>query len=130
MKTLLIMQLFQINKSSCKHSHKKRMRLSKVYCTGSICDNFIICGDLHNCLTSLCTVAIRTENEIEKENSHCKQPFCCFDVFLVRPPQKFQVHDKIPTIRPLFPDYLSVSYDYVVKLQKQPSEVFCKKRCS
>ena len=53
----------------------------------------------------------------KKENPHCKQPFRCFDVFPVRPPQKFQVQAKIPTIRPLFPDYLSVSYDYAVKLQ-------------
>ena len=46
------------------------------------------------------------------------QPFCCFDVFLVRPPQKFQVQAKIPIIRPLFPDYISISYDYTVKPQK------------
>ena len=38
--------------------------------------------------------------------------FRCFDVFSVRPPQKFQVQAKISTIRPVFPDYLSVSYDY------------------
>ena len=43
------------------------------------------------------------------------QHFCCFDVFLVRPPQKCQVQAKIPTIRPLF---LSISYDYTVKPQK------------
>ena len=53
----------------------------------------------------------------KKENPHCKQPCRYFDVFPVGPPQKFQVQDKIPIIRSLFPDYLSVSYDYAVKLQ-------------
>ena len=51
----------------------------------------------------------------KKENPHCKQPFRYFDVFPVGPPQKFQ--DKIPIIGSLFPNYLSVSYDYAVKLQ-------------
>ena len=37
--------------------------------------------------------------------------FCCFDVFFVRLPQIFQVHAKMSTIRPVFPDYFSVSYD-------------------
>ena len=36
--------------------------------------------------------------------------FCCFDVCPVRPPQIFQVQAKILTVRPAFPDYLSVSY--------------------
>ena len=53
----------------------------------------------------------------KKENSHCKQPFRSFDVFPVRPARKFQVQAKRPTLRPLFPDRLSVSYDYAVKLQ-------------
>ena len=53
----------------------------------------------------------------KKENLHCKQPFRYFDVFPVRPPQKFQVQDKIPTIRSLFPGYLLFSYEYAVKLQ-------------
>ena len=39
--------------------------------------------------------------------------FRCFDVRSVRPPQLFQVQAKISTVRPLFSDYLSVSYDYV-----------------
>ena len=38
--------------------------------------------------------------------------FCCFDVYPVRPPQKFQVQAKISTKWPVFPDYLSASYDY------------------
>ena len=33
-------------------------------------------------------------------------------VFSVRPPKIFQVQVKMPTIRSVFPDYLSVSYDY------------------
>ena len=38
--------------------------------------------------------------------------FRCFDLFSVRPPQIFQVQAKTSTIQPIFPDYLSVSYDY------------------
>ena len=37
--------------------------------------------------------------------------FRCFDVCSVRPPEIFQVQGKISTVRPVFPDYLSVSYD-------------------
>ena len=37
--------------------------------------------------------------------------FRCFDVCSVRPPQVFQVQAKISTVWPVFPDYLSVSYD-------------------
>ena len=128
MKTLLIMQLFQIiNKTGCKHSHKKRkvyyiidilwLRYPNYNAQGALVIIFFICSDLQNCLRSLCTVAIRTGNEKEKENPHCKQPFCCFDGFPVRPNQKFQVQAKIPTIRPVFLDHFSVSYNYPVKLQ-------------
>ena len=38
--------------------------------------------------------------------------FRCFDVCSVRPPQIFQVQAKVSTVRLVFPDYLSVSYDY------------------
>ena len=38
--------------------------------------------------------------------------FRCFDVCSVWPPQIFQVQAKISTVRSVFPDYLSVSYDY------------------
>ena len=38
--------------------------------------------------------------------------FCYFDVCSVSPPQVFQVQAKILTVRPVFPDYLSVSYGY------------------
>ena len=78
---------------------------------------FFICSDHYNCLRNLCTVAIRTENEKKKENPHCKPPFPCFDVFPVRSPQKIQVQAKTPTVRPFFQGYLSVYYDYAVKLQ-------------
>ena len=37
--------------------------------------------------------------------------FRCFDVCSVLPPQKFKVQAKISTVRPVSPDYLSVSYD-------------------
>ena len=84
---------------------------------------FFICSDLYNCLRSFCTVAIRMENEKKKENPHCKQPCCCFDVFPARPPQKFQNQAKIPTIRLVFLDYFFVSYDYAVK-----TAILCDKR--
>ena len=38
-----------------------------------------------------------------------------FDVFPVWLPHEFQVQAKISLIRPTLPDYLSVSYDYVIK---------------
>ena len=38
--------------------------------------------------------------------------FRCFDICSVRPSQIFKVQTKISTVRPVFPDYLSVSYDY------------------
>ena len=37
--------------------------------------------------------------------------FCCFDVFSLRPPHIFQVQAKISTVRPAFPDCISVSSD-------------------
>ena len=39
--------------------------------------------------------------------------FLCFGACSVRPPQIFQVEPKISAVRPVLPDYLSVSYDYV-----------------
>ena len=45
-----------------------------------------------------------------KKNPQCKQPFCCFDVIPVWPPQKFQVQAKIPTIRPVFPILMTIQY--------------------
>ena len=75
MKTLLIMQLLQIiNKTSCKHSHKKRKSaILLIYCgypnynaQGAFVIIFFICSDFYSCLRSLCTVAVRTENEKKK----------------------------------------------------------------
>ena len=40
--------------------------------------------------------------------------FCCFDVFSVRPPQIFQFQTKKMLIRPVFPDYLFVCYNYAL----------------
>ena len=126
MKILLIMQLFQIiNKTSCKHSHKKQKSTILFICCGYPNYNaegafvmiFFICSDLDNCLRNFCTVAIRTENEKKIESPRCKQPFCYFNVFPVRPPQKFKVQAKIPTIQSVFLHYFSVSYNYAVKLQ-------------
>ena len=42
----------------------------------------------------------------------CSQQVPCFDVCSVRPPQIFPVQAKISTVRPVFPNYISVSYDY------------------
>ena len=87
MKTLLITQLFQIiNKTSRKHSHKKQkvyyvidmLWLSNLKLTGSICDNLFHLSDLYNCLRSLYTVAIRTENEKEKRKSSLQAAFSLF----------------------------------------------------
>ena len=56
---------------------------------------------------------------LSQSHFHCEQflrkatIFRCFDVSSVRPPQIFQVQAKISTVRPVFPNYLSVSYDYV-----------------
>ena len=82
---------------------------------------FFICSDLLNCLRSVGTLVITTESDqnslkvIFTERFLTKGSiFWCFDVFSVWPPQIFQVQAKISTIQPLFPDYLSISYDYVL----------------
>ena len=54
--------------------------------------------------------------------------FGCFDVYSVRPSQIFQVQAKISTVRPVFSDYLSVSYDYGVnELLNDESQRLCAK---
>ena len=50
--------------------------------------------------------------------------FRCFNVFSVRPPQKFQVQAKISTIRPVFPDDLSAFYDYDLSSRSMHTEYF------
>ena len=79
---------------------------------------FLMCSDLLKCLKRVHTIFITTEsgyNSLKviftKHFLTKATIFCCFDVFSVRPPQTFQVQAKISTIRPAFPDYLSVS-DY------------------
>ena len=79
-----------------------------------------ICSGSLNCLRSVCTIVITTKKRKAKPVSK-QSPlrkfslkaaiFCCSDVCPVKPPQKFQVQAKISTIRPVFPDYLSISYD-------------------
>ena len=69
---------------------------------GAFVINFLICSNLPNCLIFTKKFFIETVKAAI---------FPCFDVFPVRPPQKVQA--KISTKRPVFPDYLSVSYDYV-----------------
>ena len=82
--------------------------------------NFLICSDLLNCLRSIGTIFITTEigqnslKVIFTEQFFTKATiFRCFDVFLLLPPQILQVQGKISTMRPVFQDYLSISYDYV-----------------
>ena len=90
---------------------------------------FFICSDLLNCLRSVGTVVVKTEScycilkiiftkkfFFEKVKAVI---FCCFNVFPVPPPKKFQFQTKI---RPVLRDYLSVSYDYAKDTQSiQPS---------
>ena len=78
---------------------------------------FIIGSDIYNSLRSLCTLAIRTENEKEKRKSSLQANFSLFWCISCTATPEILVQNKIPTIRPLFPDYLSVSCDYAVKLQ-------------
>ena len=78
---------------------------------------FFICSNLYNCLRSLCIVAIRMENEKENRKSLLQAAsllfrcFSCIHLF----PRNFKFKPKYQRL--LFPDYLSVSYDYAVKLQ-------------
>ena len=51
------------------------------------------------------------QSHLHKENTPYNQSFLLFYVFPVRPPQKCQVQAKIPTVRSVFPDYLSLSHD-------------------
>ena len=80
-----------------------------------------ICSDFLNCLRSVYTIVLtikkRKAKPVSKQSPLRKFSlkaaiFCCFDVRPLKPPQKFQVQAKISTIPPVFPDYLSISYDY------------------
>ena len=56
---------------------------------------------------------VKTASKSSKKKIHTAgSNFRCFDVFSVWLPQKFQVQEKISTIPTMFPDCLSVSYDY------------------
>ena len=57
-------------------------------------------------------MAKTASKSLSLSNSSESHHFSRFDVFSKRPPQIFQVQAKISTIRPAFPDYLSISYDY------------------
>ena len=84
---------------------------------------YLIYRDLRNCLRSVGTIVAITERGknslkvifttkffVETVKAAI---FRCCDVFLVQPPQDFQVQAQILIIRPVFPDCLSVSYDYL-----------------
>ena len=81
--------------------------------------SFFICRDIVNCFRSIDTIVITTENGYNnfkviftKQFFTKATIFRCLGVFSVRPPQIFQVQTEISTIRPVFPDFLSVSCDY------------------
>ena len=53
------------------------------------------------------------ESHFHEALPHKNQLPCSFDVFSVRPPQMFHIQTEISTIRPVFQDYFSVTYDYI-----------------
>ena len=70
---------------------------------------FLICSNLLHCLGSVATIIIITEscsNNLKviliKSILIIAAIFLCFNEFIVRLPQKFQVQAKISTIRPVF----------------------------
>ena len=84
---------------------------------------FLIWSDLLNCLRRVGTIVVTTESGLNSLKVIFTTKYFtetlkaaisrCFDVFPVRASQKFQVQVKMSTLWPVFPDYLSVSYDYV-----------------
>ena len=98
--------------------------LSASYNTqGAFAILFLICRDLLNCLRSRGTMVITTQSGwnslkvIFTEQFLTKVAiFRCFDVYSVLPPQIFQAQAKISKVRPVFPDYLSVSYGFINRL--------------
>ena len=80
---------------------------------------FFTCSDLLNCLIIVLHRSDKNEKWLKQHKVISTKKiftpssnFRCFNVFPVQPPQNFQVQAKISTILPVFPDYLSVSYDY------------------
>ena len=79
----------------------------------------MICSNLLNSLTSIGTIVITAESGqgslkviFTKQFLTKTTIFRRFDVFSVRPPMILSVETKMSAIRPVFSDYLSVSYDY------------------
>ena len=52
------------------------------------------------------------QSRFHEEILHWKQPFFCVFMYSLYGHSKFRSQAKMSTIRPAFPDYLSVSYDY------------------
>ena len=85
----------------------------KIDTQGALVIIFFDCSDVLKGLRSVFT-AFKTTKSIQnslkafslRSSSLKADIFCYFYVFAVRPPQK------LTTKRPVFPDYLSVSYDY------------------
>ena len=76
--------------------------------------------NLLNFLRTLCTMIITTESGQDSLRVVFTEQllvkviiFRCFDVSSVQPTQIFQVQAKISAVRLVFPDSLSVCYDYV-----------------
>ena len=59
---------------------------------------------------TICWTAAEALVPWSKQQKMAKKSF--YDVCSVQPPQIFHVQVIISTVRPVFPDYLSVSYDY------------------
>ena len=72
----------------------------------------LICSNFRNFPRSLGTNMKWLKQALTEQFLTKVAVFRCFYVCYARPPQVFQVQAKISTLRPVFPDYLSISYDY------------------
>ena len=116
MKTLLIMQLFQIiNKTSCKIVIKSGYAVAidmlwlLICCgypnykaQGTFVIIFFICSDLYNCLRSHCTVALRTENEKKTNILTASRILAVAMYFLHGHPRNFKFRPKDQQYGPYF----------------------------
>ena len=64
----------------------------------------------------------------KKETLTASNRFAVSMYFLSGHPRNFKFKPKIPTIWPVFPDYLCVSFDSVMKLKIDPATLFDKKK--
>ena len=95
------------------------MAIQQIITRGALAILFLICSDLLSCFRSVGTMVITTESGynclkvIFTEQFLTKVTFFCyFEVGSVQSPWIFQVQAKTSTVRPLFSDYPSISFDY------------------